>query len=653
MSDPLSQTDRPGKLTTPLGADKLALARFTASEALSELFQFSVEATSTEANLDFQPLLGKAATVSLKTVDNQERYFNGVVAEARWAGARADAYQYMLVLRPWLWLLTLTSDCRIFDHKNAKDIIKQVFQDRGFSDFRDATTNTPPTLEYCVQYRETDFTFVSRLMEEYGIYYFFEHEDGKHTLVLADSKSSHKPAPGLSTLTFIPVQEGGRRQMQFVETWARGRLVETGRYVLTDYDYMKPGANLLANDDDPGNYAHDSMERFDYPGDYDEQGEGQQLATVKVQALQSQDDRRKALGQAPSLFPGALTTLSKYDEASENIEYLVVRTNHVYDGQSYRSGGVDAQRPYVGNYEMTPSSRQFRAPLDTPKPRIAGVQSALVVGKQGEEIDVDELGRIAVRFYWDRKKKASRRIRVAQFWAGGHRGALFLPRIGDEVMVQYEEGDPDRPLCVGSVYNGANTVPADLPAKKTRSGILTRSSKGGKGYNMLLFDDTAGDEHVKLRAQKALMFKALGDETRLINGNQTETVGGDETINVGGPTGGGDFTLNAFQSITLNVGPSDLPLTQIVMDQESITLNVGPQGEICQITMGPAGITLMSMAGVSMVNIGPAGVTTTAPTISETADVAINMAAPTVNAGAVLNTPSLTAAAAVVSGIPV
>jgi len=652
MADAIGQAQRQGQLKTPLGESKLALARFSAVEALSELFEANVEAVSHDANLDFAPLLGKSATVSLKTVDGGERHFNGIVVEARWLGARQDNYAYTLVLRPWLWLLTRASDCRIFDNKDAKEIVKQVFTDRGFSDFRDATTQTPPKLEYCVQYRETDFAFVSRLMEEYGIYYFFEHEDGKHTLVLADAKASHQPVPGMSELKFVPVEDAGRQQLQFVDSWSRGRLVETGRYVLNDYDYNKPKANLLAEHEDSGGYEHDKMELFDYNGDYSDKGEGEKLATVKIQARQSLDDRRRASGQAPSLAPGALTKLSKYADGGENVEYLITRAEHTFAAQDYRSGGRGEPRAYTGKYELTPSSRPFRAPLATRKPVVAGWQSALVVGKDGEEIDVDKMGRVTVQFYWDRKKKASRRVRVAQIWAGSHRGALFTPRIGDEVLIAYEDGDPDRPLVVGSAYNGVNTVPADLPSKKTRSGWLTRSSKGGDGYHMLLFDDTAGDEHVKLRSQKELMFKALGNETRDIKGNQTETIGGDETINVGDPTGGGNFTVNAFKTITLNVGPKGSPLTQIVMDQTSITLNVGPSGTICQIMMGPQGITLQSAAGVSAVAIQPEGVTTTAPLITDTAEGAITLMASAVTAGATLTTPELNAGAATVSGIP-
>ena len=250
------------------------------------------------------------------------------------------------------------------------------------------------------------------------------------------------------------------------------------------------------------------------------------------------------------------------------------------------------------------------------------MQSALVVGKSGEEIDVDEFGRILVRFYWDRKKKQSRRVRVAQFWAGSHRGALFVPRIGDEVIIQYEEGDPDRPIVIGSVYNGTNTVPTHLPDKKTHSGILTKSSKDSNGYNMLLFDDTAGDERVKLRAQKDLMFKALNNEQRDIVHDQTENVGNNETINVGYPVGSGapgsgEFTLNVLSKVTINVGPQGVPLTQIVMDTSSITLNVGPGGLLAQIVMNASGVTV-SGTPASQLMVQPSGITTVTPMMTLT-----------------------------------
>ena len=442
----------------------------------------------------------------------------------------------------------------------------------------------------------------------------------KHTLVLADGKSSHHPVPGLSSLSYNPIADGGRREQQYIETWSLGRRAQTGVFVLEDYGYKKPSANLLAQTQNPGGYQHDSMEMFDYHYGYvDTEGNnlvdkdvGDKFTKYRVEGAQSLDKRRSSTGAAASLFPGGLTTLERHPEGGENIEYLVTRCTHDFQAESYRSG-AGGGFGYVGNYEMTPSDRPFRAPLVTRKPEISGVQSALVIKDNGgPEIEVDNLGRILVQFYWDRKKKPSRRVRVAQVWAGKTRGALFTPRVGDEVLVAYEEGDPDRPIVIGSVYNGTNTVPMTLPDKKVKSGILTQSSTGGNGYNMFLFDDTAGSEKVKLRAQKDLMFKALHNEQRDILNDQTENIGNDETINVGFPNGSGDFTLNALSKVTINVGPQGSPMTQLIMDTSSITLNVGPGGSMSQIVMNQTSITMQS----TMITItGNATVSVTAPMV--------------------------------------
>ncbi len=581
MAAALSQDERPGKLTTPLGENALALMQFSMIEGLSELFEIRIEAASTQGGLDFAAALGKGSTIMLKGQDGQKRYFHGVMTEARWAGKKDDLYIYQLVLRPWLWLLTRASDCKIFPQKTPIDTIKQVFSDRGFSDFRDATTGSPPTLEYCVQFRETDFNFVCRLMEAYGVYYFFEHSDGKHTLVLADAKSSHKPVPGLSSLAYNPVADAGRREKQYLETWSLGRRAQSGVFVLEDYGYKKPSANLLAQTENTGGYAHDSMEMFDYHYGYVDtegkdlvdKGVGEKFTKFRVEAAQSLDKRRWSMGAAPSLFPGALITLERHPESGENREYLIAHCTHDFEAQAYRSGGGGGPG-YVGNYEMTPSDRQFRAPLVTRKPEIVGYQSALVVKGQdgGPEIDVDKHGRILVQFYWDRKKKPSRRVRVAQVWAGKTRGALFTPRVGDEVLIAYEDGDPDRPIVIGSVYNGTNTVTMTLPDKKVKSGILTLSSLGGGGYNMLLFDDTKGAENVKLRTQKDLKFKALHDQeinigndrTDKVGNNISQKVGNKHTINVGT-----EYSLTAGTKITLTVGGSS-----ITMDPTSISIEL-------------------------------------------------------------------------------
>ena len=376
MTDPLSQDNRSGKLTTPFGKDVVVLAHLEVIEKLSTLFEFQIQAISLQPNLDFNSALGLSCTIEFQGPDGSLRYFNGLLTEANWAGRDQDVYRYHMVLRPWLWFLTRTSDCRIFANMNALDIVKQVFSDRGYTQFQDRTTSPPPTIEYCVQYRETDFNFVSRMMEEYGIYYYFTHSDGQHQLVFANSKTSHDAAPGASTLPYNPVAQGGRREIQYIEIWSRGRRAQTGKYTLNDYEYRKPPSNLLAESDKPGGYAHDSMEMYDYPGGYPndadnspmEKSDGELLAKVKVEAVQSLDDRRASSGIAPSLFPGSLTTLQKIPEDSENQEYLVTHCSHNIFTQAYRSGGGGGEQVYSGHYEMTPSSRQFRAPLATRKP---------------------------------------------------------------------------------------------------------------------------------------------------------------------------------------------------------------------------------------------------------------------------------------------
>ena len=654
MSD-LSQDGRIAELTTPAGQNTFVLNRFEATEGLGQLFEYRVGALSLQENFNLDALIGRNCNVRLKGVDGLDRHFNGVLTEGNYTGAQYGLFSYQLVLRPWLHLLSRTSDCRIFSNMKPNKIITQVFGDRGFSDFREKLQEDYPTLEYTVQYRETDLNFVCRLMEKYGIYYYFEHTSSKHTLVLCDAPGCHDKVPGLQPVPLLPVAQEARRDRQQFDSWSSARALQTGKDALNDYFYESPGMDLLAKADNHGSYEHSTLETYDYPGGYEKKGDGEKWAKVRVEAVQALDDHRVALGSAPSLFPGAKLSHENNSVQADNKDYVVLRCTHSYVDQTYISGG-GAPVAYAGTYEMMDSSRQFRSLLTTRRSVVVGWQSALVVGKQGEEIDVDKEGRILVQFYWDRKKSNSRRIRVAQFWAGSQRGAWFCPRIGDEVLVHYEDGDPDRPMVVGSVYNGQNTVPTTLPDKKTHSGIVTKSSKNSSGYHMLMFDDTVDQERVKLRSQKDLMFKALNNEQRDILNNQLENIGGDETINVGmdDPSKGGNWTLNAFNTATINVGPKGLPLTQIAMTQQDITLSVGPEGLNAQIVMNMAGITLSVMGGLTTISLTPAAISMMSPNITETALAAISLTAPAgVTAAATLNTPALVAGGAIVGGIPI
>ncbi|WP_395697035.1 type VI secretion system Vgr family protein [Methylocella sp.] len=589
MTSELAQDTRLASLKTPLGEDKLVLTRFDAAEALSETFEVRIEATSLDANIDFDRAIGVNCAVVVKSYGGRERAFNGVLVEAQAAGSRAELSLYRLTLRPWLWLLTRTSDCRIFENKTALDIVKQVFQDRGFSDFSDRTTTNFPQLDYCVQYRETDFAFVCRLMERHGIYYFFEHAKDKHTLVLADAKSSLKPVPGLASLPFIGGDKQERRDREHAAKITPQRSFRSGKFELTDYDYLQPGADLKGDAQGEAAYARSKMEMFDYPGAYKKKSDGETYARVRLQAEQALDRRAAAEGDAPSLFPGGLTTLEGHPQGSVNKEYLVVRALHSYSAQAYRSGAAPGGDLYSGRYELLPSDVPYRAPLATPRPLVHGPQTAKVVGKDGEEIDVDEHGRILVRFFWDRKNKQSCRVRVAQVWAGKGWGGQTIPRIGQEVVVEFLEGDPDRPLVTGAVYNADYKHPYDMPADKTQSGLKSDSSKGHGGYNEFMFEDKKGSEKVRMRAERdheakirraqtveiGEAFTSHGDPSRdvtLKNGSDSLSIeNGDQSVDVKGKQDVSvlqTISIEAMQKITLTVGASS-----ITIDPVSITLN--------------------------------------------------------------------------------
>jgi type VI secretion system secreted protein VgrG len=567
----ITQDSRPGVFTSPLGKDVLALARFDGSEGVSELFEYRVEALSHKENLNFDKALGQNCCVTFKTPNGPDRHFNGVMVEAQWVGAFEDQFIYRVVLRPWLWLLSRTSDCRIWHNKSVKDIIGDVLRDRGFTDFRFATTQNYPQVEYCVQYRETDLNFVCRLMEKSGIYYYFEHTEGKHTLVLADAKSSHDVVPGHAKMPYFGGSQSRRDQENF-SRWTCERRFRSGKYVLKDYDFKKPGKNLKCDQQAVSRYTKGQMEIFDYPGLYTEKNDGDNFAKVRLDADQAQDKRRYASGNAISLLPGGLTTLERHSEPTENIEYLVLRATHSYALQSYRSGR-SGEDDYAGGYELHDASIPYRAPLVTPRPLIYGPQTALVVGKKGEEIDVDEHGRILVLFHWDRQEMNSCRVRVAQVWAGKQWGGQVIPRIGMEAVVEFLEGDPDRPLVVGTVYNGDNKFPYDLPDKKTQSGLKTDSSLYHGGYNELMFEDMKGSEQIKMHAQKDHLVtvlnsettdigkefqgKAPSRETTLVNGTDKLTIkSGDQLVKISD-----NLKVTVDQSIKFTCGGSVIEIT--------------------------------------------------------------------------------------------
>lgn len=595
MSASLGQGQRTASFVTPSGQDEFALIRFEADEALSELFTYSVEAASKTENADLQSIIGEKCSIKFTLKNKTERVLNGTLVDAQWLGKQDDLYIYRFTLRPWLWLLSQRADCRIFKNMTPVDIIKKIFAKESAASFRDRTSESPDPIPYCVQYRETDLDFVLRLMEQYGIYYYFKHSDGDHQMVLCDSRSGHDEVKaaaeptfkgGASAYAYVP--SGSRMswtQIEHLTQWQTIRRLRTGKFQLKDYDFEKSESDLTANAEEGFSKAK-SYEAYDYPAAYTERDKGEHFARVMAQAEQAKDDRRHAAGDAPSLYPGALMKLAEHPTGAENGDYLVVRANHVYGSQSYRSSGGGEDGVYRGSYELQKADRRFRAPIVTARPTVYGPHTAKVVGEKNKgqegDIDVDEYGRIWLRFHWDREDgSTSCRTRVAQMWAGKNWGGQVIPRIGQEVIVEYIEGNPDLPLVTGAVVNDQHRPPYDLPGNKTQSGLKSESTSGGGisgRYNEIKFEDLDGEEVFEMHAEKDHKVIVQNIETREIGSNfmgggysrETTLLKGDDKLDVQQ----GKLDVEAMMEINLKVGESKIKMTPTSIEITSPTIRI-------------------------------------------------------------------------------
>ncbi len=535
-----TQAKRQIRITTPLGADILLLAEFHGDEELGRLFEFTIELLSEQGDIALEALLGQRVDIELDQTDAPTRRFNAFVSHFTQLDPQGEFARYEARLRPWLWFLTLTTDCRIYQNLDTPAILKAVFEENGFSDYEFRLGNSYRTREYCVQYRESDFNFVSRLMEEEGIYYFFTHAQGKHTLVLCDNYGSHQPIAGSSELAFQPLSgNGGARSLTGIIEWCISKAVRSGRYAHTDYDFTKPRAALLAQAPRPRNHSHADYEIFDYPGIYDQPGDGENYARNRLEELQSRHEQLSGKSDSRRLAVGALFTFSGHPRRDQNREYLITSTEHQIQADSYgTSAKGDADGVYTCHFTCIDSQESFRSARKSGKPAIKGPQTAVVVGRSGEEIFTDEYGRVKVQFHWDRygqtNENSSCWVRVAQPWAGKNWGAVSIPRIGQEVIVEFLEGDPDRPIITGSVYNAEQMPPWSLPASQTQSGILSRSTKGGtqSNANALRFEDKKGEEQLWLHAEKDQLTEVENDETKWVGNDRAKTIDGNETTTV-------------------------------------------------------------------------------------------------------------------------
>ncbi len=511
-ADTYTQNELQLSITTPLGADVLLLQGFTGAEALSQPFLFTLELLSEDGKVDFAKLIGKPATVTIaRPGGSEKRLINGVISRFVQLGSDSRFTHYLAELRPWLWLLNFASDSRIFQNKSVPDILEAVFNELGYPDFRKNLKGQYSQREYCVQYQESYFDFVCRLLEDEGIFYFFEHTDSAHTLVLADDQDAHRSCPGITDVQY----RGQPTAMPAATDLLNGSLEEqvtATRYRADDFNFETPKTQLLITDGD-GALARTV---YEYPGGGLNQGDAEKRARLRLQALKQ--SRRFSGDSATYYFTtGYKFTLAGHPRDDANTDYVLREIHHQATQNTYRN-----------HFEAFPLTQPYRPPRLTPKPHIAGAQTALVVGKSGEEIWTDSYGRIKVKFHWDQApsqdENASCWIRVAQGWAGKGWGQFWLPRIGQEVVVSFLEGDPDRPLVTGAVYNADQTVPYSLPTEATKSTLKSNSSKGGGGFNEIRFEDKKDAEELFMQAQKDMKVQILNDLTETIGNNETVTI---------------------------------------------------------------------------------------------------------------------------------
>ncbi|AKJ96873.1 MULTISPECIES: type VI secretion system Vgr family protein [Pseudomonas] len=533
-----NQASRLAKITSPLGPEVLLLKDMGGGEELGRLFNYELQLHSLDNAIDLNQLLGKPMCVSLQLDGGGERYFHGIVARCSQNVDQGQFSSYQATLRPWLWLLTRTSDCRIFQNLTIPQIIKQVFRDLGFSDFEDSLSATYREWEYCVQYRETSFDFVSRLMEQEGIYYFFRHEQGRHVLVLADAYGAHTSAPGYASVPYYPKNEQ-QRERDHIHDWHLAQEVQPGSLELNDYDFQRPSARIDVRSAMPRPHAAGDYPLYDYPGTYVQSADGEHYARTRIEALQTQHEQVELAGNARGLGSGNLFSLTGFTRQDQNREYLIVGARYYISQESGETNGGAPSAQFESSLTCIDAQQSYRPLPITHRPIVKGPQTALVVGPKDEEIWTDQFGRVKVHFYWDRHDQSNENsscwIRVSQAWAGKNWGSMQIPRIGQEVIVSFLEGDPDRPIITGRVYNAEQTVPYDLPANATQSGMKSRSSKGGTpaNFNEIRMEDKKGAEQLYIHAERNQDIVVEVDESHSVGHDRNKSIGHDETVTIG------------------------------------------------------------------------------------------------------------------------
>jgi type VI secretion system secreted protein VgrG len=594
---------------TPLGEEQLKFRSMRGTEGLSQLFEFEVDLLSADAALDLKSVLGKPLTLEIQTaVAGAPRFLNGQVVRFSMVGREGGTSRhtiYRATVRPWLWYLTRSSDNKIFQNKSVVEILEEVFGDYGFA-FEKKLGGSYRQWEYCVQYNESDFAFASRLMELEGIYYWFKHEKGQHTLVLADDAGAHEPMPGYETIDYFAADRDIGEDMEVIRDWQPSEEVRPGSYTVDDFNFTTPKGDLVNVRSQPRSHDNADHDIYEWLGDYPAAGDGEHYARVRLEEVQALAQRSNGQATVRGMAPGYKFTMRNSPRADDNQEYLAVAVSYALREGGYASGAASGE--YNFDFVVQPTSLPFRAPRQTPVPRTSGPQTATVVGPEGEEIWTDQYGRVKVQFHWDRygqkNENSSRFVRVSQIWAGERFGGVFTPRIGQEVVVDFIGGRVDRPVIVGRVYNADQMPPFALPGEATKSGIVTRSSKGGSSANAnaFVFEDKMGAEQILLHAERKLDVEVEGDETHttdktrttLIKGHESATYESGEERHI---TGGAVETIDGGEERTVTGGA-----TETVTGGETRTITGGATETITggETRMVTGGLTETVNGGVML-----------------------------------------------------
>ncbi|MGI9013135.1 MAG: type VI secretion system Vgr family protein [Phycisphaerales bacterium] len=630
---PASQEHRWISLDTPLGEDALLLRSASIHEGMGVPFEISCELLSDSQKIDYSAIIGQNVTLRMEAA-GRERFFNGYCAAFTQTMTAGRFARYQMTIVPWLWILTRTSTCRIFQEKTIPEIIDEVFRGRGFTDFQNRLSGEYPAREYVVQYNETDFNFVSRLMEEEGIYYFFEQRDGRHDLILVDSADAHDPVDAPDA---IPFSRTGESTEGVIWDWRVEREIQPGAFAHNDFDFKEPRKNLLTSSEHPQDHALAEYEIFEHPGEFVDVSDGERKARIRQEAFGAGFAVFRGQGGALQMKAGYTFKLDPLDPTGfpgrDDVgPYLITAATYELNVSDFEGGTSEEGAMFHCSFVCIDATQPFRAERRAPRPSINGPQTAIVVGKQGEEIWTDEHGRVKVKFHWDRHgptdENSSCWVRVSQEWAGRKWGSIMLPRIGQEVIVEFLDGDPDRPIITGRVYNGDAPPPYELPKNATMSTRKSLSSKGGDGFNEIRFEDKKGKEQLFLHAQRRHDLRVRGSSYQTVCWELHERVGKhhfrhieeDQHLMVGKNryeeiaenyhlTIAGNFGETTGGNRLIDAGDIGLTANTIVLEGlTQVCLKVG--GSF--ITVGPAGIDIKG----PMVNINSGGAAGTAPSVT-------------------------------------